>query len=173
MTADETATATPAATHGRSPIDAHSYEAAIYGTIIATALVTAQRHESARDIVVTLIGATVVLWLAHMWTGLVAARLEHGRRFTYARVRGLFHQERALLTSGALPAAIVALAWLDWVEHDTAVDIAIGAGLLELVAWGFYAARASESSVIARLGTGLVYGAFGVGILLLEILVSH
>ncbi|MCW2972722.1 MAG: hypothetical protein JWN72_995 [Thermoleophilia bacterium] len=154
-------------------IDPHSFEAAIYGTIIATALVAAQRHETPRDIVVTLLGATVVLWLAHMWTGLVVGRVEHGPRFSRAKVAELFHQERALLTSGLLPALIVALAWVDWVERDTAVAIAVVAGLVELTAWGFYAARASETTIGARLVAGLVYGALGVGIVALEIVASH
>lgn len=157
--------------HGESA-NPTPYAAGVYGTIIVTSLVAARRHDEAGDLVLVVLGTTLVLWLAHMWTGLVADRITHGAQFGMPHVRHLLREEAPLITSGLIPAAVVSLAWVDVLGHDAAVNAAIIIGLLELVAWGFLAARRIGSG-LARVLAGLVFGLLGVGIVGLEVLITH
>ena len=147
---------------------------ALYGTIITTALLATQRHGGEPDeVVVTLLMTGVVLWLAHAWTEIVVARVEHGERFHRAHIGEVLHEELPLVVASMVPAVIVATAWIGWVEADLAIDVAIGVGIAMLAGWGMLAARRSSPSWSRAVLVGVVDAALGVVIVVLEAAVLH
>jgi hypothetical protein len=148
------------------------YGAAVYGSVLATALLGAMReeHADARKLTLSLVGSMLVFWLAHAWSEIVGERVAAGRLFDPARIRQVARAEWPLVEAGAVPAAALALAWAGLWSRDLGVDLALAAAILQLVGWGAVAAHRTESRWPAAVLMGAVEGALGLAIVGLELL---
>jgi hypothetical protein len=147
-------------------------KAAVYGSVIVAALVGALRseHASAEAMTVSLLATTSVFWLAHVWAGIVDARLRVGRAFPWARVRELALREWPIVEAGFVPAVPLALGWLGALSRGAAADLALVLALAELAGWGLVVGK-SESTWRAGLVSAAVTTALGLGVVALEILI--
>lgn len=172
---EPTAVAAAAAVEESPALDrsAAHYAAAVYGSILVTALIAALDHEHATpSALVGGVAATVgVFWLAHVWSGLIGERVAAARRFDWRRTRHVIAEEWPMIESAVPPLVALALAWAGVYDVDTGITIALGIGIAHLFGWGFLIGRRTYGSLFASVATGVVEGALGVGIVLLETLI--
>jgi hypothetical protein len=152
---------------------ARHYAAAVYGSILVTALIAVLDHEHATpSALVGGVAATVgVFWLAHVWSGLIGERVVTARRFDWRRVRHVAAEEWPMVESAAWPLSALALSLAGLYDVETGTTIALGIGIAHLFGWGFVIGRRTYGTWTASIGTGLLEGALGVGIVLLETMI--
>ncbi|MCW2950961.1 MAG: hypothetical protein JWQ48_131 [Conexibacter sp.] len=154
------------------PLDrtAGHYTAAVYGSILVTALIAALQHQHATaGALVGGVAATVgVFWLAHVWAGMVGERIVAGRRFDWRRAGRIAYEEWPMVESAGPPLLALVLAWVGVYDLDTGTTLALVIGVAHLVGWGVVIGRRTYGSWGVSIATGLVDGVLGVGIILLE-----
>src|SRR4051812_23546468 len=93
---------------------AGDYAGAIYGSIVATALVGALREADVTSREMTLeVGATMlVLWLAHTWAAISGERIHLGHRVLLHRVQAVAREEWPIVEAGIGPVIALALGWI-------------------------------------------------------------
>jgi hypothetical protein len=147
---------------------------AIYGQVLVTSFVAALSEAESIDageIFGGLLVTMLVFWLAHVYADAVAQRLEHKDPLTWREVWNIAKYEWPMLQA-AVPALLaLSLGWAGALPTLTAVRLAIGVGVVALLAWGFVIARVSGLSALATLGSVALNGAFGLGIVALKLLV--
>jgi hypothetical protein len=163
----------PAGAPGPLDRSAEHYRAAVYGSILVTALIAVLNHEHATaSALVGDVAATVgVFWLAHVWSGMVGERVIAGRRFDWRRAARIAAEEWPMVESAGPPLLALVLAWVGLWDVDTGTTIALVIGVGHLVGWGVVIGRRTYETWFASIVTGLVDGALGVGIVLLETLI--
>lgn len=144
--------------------------AAIYGTIVASAVIatTAGGHESAELILEATLATLVVFWLAHVYADFLGHGLRHARS-NLRLLASIMVQELSMLVAPALSILFLLLGALGVLEEALAVGLALWNGVVQLVGWGIDMGRQRGQAWPAALLTGLVNGAFGVVIVLLEV----
>jgi hypothetical protein len=148
-----------------------SYAAAIYGSILATALIGALRYtDDAGRIAVTVIGTSGVFWLAHVWSELLGEKIESGISGGGARVRRLAAEEWPMVEAGTLPFLALVLAWAGLYRDRAGIDLALGLAIAQLVGWGLVGALRTGGGWARALLVAAADGAFGLAIVGLEIL---
>jgi hypothetical protein len=151
------------------------YAAAIYGSIVAAALIGAFReeHASSQAIALALLSTLAVFWAVHVWSEILGERIELGIQFTFRQAGQIAREEWPLIESAFAPAGILLLGWTGVLGDHTAATLAIWMCNLQLVAWGLLVGhRAYERWWIASL-TGIANGLLGIALVQLEILVAH
>jgi hypothetical protein len=146
------------------------YAAAVYGSVLVTALVVVA-HETeldARTMTLTLLTTTVVFWLAHVWSEVMGARLA-GSIPRWRDIRHVAVSEWPVVEAGFVPAALLALAWAGVYSRDTGAVLAIIAAVLQLAAWGFAAGWRTQHRLAPAIVTCAVDCAFGLAIVGLEV----
>jgi len=144
--------------------------AAIYGTIVASAVIaaTAAGGKSPALIMAATVATLLVFWLAHVYADFLDHGLRHGR--SDLKVLGsIMVQELSMLVAPALSILFLLLGALGVLEEALAVGLALWNGVVQLVGWGIDVGRRRGQAWPAALLTGLVNGAFGVVIVLLEV----
>lgn len=146
------------------------FAAAIYGSILATSLVVALGHEhlSAVRMLGTLLATMGVFYLAHVWAAVSAERIETASGFSGVSARAHAIAEWPMIEAASAPGAALLLAVLGVYSVDTAVDVATVVGVANLVAWGFAIGHRSHHRRLPAFVSGLINGAFGVAIVVLE-----
>jgi hypothetical protein len=143
---------------------------AVYGTIVATAVIAAAAgHQSPGLILAATVATLVVFWLAHVY----ADFLDHGlrqARFHLKVLPAIMARELSMLAAPALSVVFLLLGALGLFEERLAVRLALWNGVVQLVGWGTDVGRRRGQAWPAALLTGLVNGAFGVVIIILEVL---
>jgi hypothetical protein len=123
----------------------------VYGTIVAMATLAAgsRGHETDTARLAALVGSTVlVLWIAHVYSHVLAESLERGRRLDVAEFTAVARRELAIPAAAVAPVGTLVLARFGVLAEQTAVWIALGFGVATLAFQGFrYAA-------LERLGRG-------------------
>jgi hypothetical protein len=149
------------------------YAAAVYGSIVTAALLGAFRQEraSAETALLALLSTMAMFWLVHVWSTVVGERIELGRHFPGRRVLAVARSEWPLVEAAFAPSAVLLLGWAGVFRSRTALSLALGISLLELVAWGLVVGRRAYESWWQAIAAGLVDGALGVGLVALEIAV--
>jgi hypothetical protein len=144
--------------------------AAIYGTIVANAVIatTAGGHQSAELILEATLATLLVFWLAHVYADFLGHGLCHGRS-NLRLLASIMVQELSMLVAPALSILLLLLGALGVLEEALAVSLALWNGVVQLVGWGIDVGRRRGQAWPAALLTGLVNGAFGVVIVLLEV----
>jgi hypothetical protein len=147
------------------------YGAAVYGSVLVTALVGAmfEQHVDAKRMTLSLLGSVVVFWLAHAWSEVVGERMSAGRRFARSHIREIAVAEWPLVEAGLLPALLLALAWAGLYSRDAGAVLALAVAIGQLVGWGALAGHRSETSWPAALLVGAVDGVLGLAIVALEL----
>ena len=165
----------PAAQGDPGSRQADFYAAAIYGSIVAAAIVGAFREEavSSEDTALALLSTMGVFWLAHLWSGIVGERIHLGTAFGARHVVEIARSEWPLVEAGFLPAAVLMLGWAGLFGRDTASTLTIAVCDLQLLGWGFLAGRRAFDRWWAAALAGAADGVLGIALVLLEIAVLH
>jgi hypothetical protein len=145
--------------------------AAIYGSIVVTGLIAALNAEDAslRVTFLTVVSTMAVFWLAHVWSEVVGERIVTRREVGWARARVLARREWPFFEAAGVPSFALVLAWIGLYNEEAGVDIALALAILQLVGWGATGARRMRADWHMSLLVGLVDGALGLGIVLLEV----
>jgi hypothetical protein len=143
---------------------------AIYGTIVATAVVAASAHDQRPGLILAATVATLlVFWIAHVYAEVLAHGLRHAR-MDLSIVPAIMTRELSMLAAPALSVLFLLLGALGLFGEGLAVRLALWSGVAQLVGWGVDVGwRLGRSWPVAVLG-GVVNGALGVVIVLLEVL---
>jgi hypothetical protein len=147
---------------------------AIYGTILVMAVISGLSHDEdigSAKLIVAVGATTLVFWIAHVYAEILGRRLEGEGHFAWTAIRAVMRSEWPIVESALLPVLALLIGVVGIVETDTAVNIAIGAGVVELFAWGIAVGRKLKLSTGATIVAGVVNGALGLVIVLLKVLV--
>jgi hypothetical protein len=149
---------------------AASPRAAIYGTIVATAVIAATAgHEPPGFILAATAATLVVFWLAHVYADVLDQQLGQAS-FDLKVVPAVMARESSMVAAPAVSVLLLLLGVLGLLGEGLAVRVALWAGVAQLVGWAVEAGRRHGRSRPAMLLGGVVNGAFGVGIIGLEAL---
>jgi hypothetical protein len=155
--------------------DEHANPArAIYGTILVMAVISGLSHDEdigSAKLIAAVAATTLVFWIAHVYAEILGRRLEGEGQFAWESIRAVMRGEWPIVEAALLPVLALLVGVVGIVDTDTAVNIAIGAGVVELFAWGIAAGRKLELSTGATIVAGVVNGALGLVIVLLKVLV--
>jgi hypothetical protein len=156
--------------------DEHANPArAIYGTILVMAVITALSHDDSvksAELIAGVLATTSVFWIAHVYAEVLGQRMEgEGGRPTFANIAVAARGEWPLVEASLLPVLCLLLGVVGVVKTDTAVAIAIGAGVVELFGYGIAAGRRLQLSRGGIIVVGVVNGCLGLLIVLLKVLV--
>jgi hypothetical protein len=113
----------------------------------------------------------LVFWLAHAYSSLVAERYAVGRRLTRSDVGAEFYAEWPVLQAFFPPIVVLLLGAIGLLSNDTAITLAIAAGLVSMVLWGLAIGRRDRMSPLALAGMVLFNVLFGAAIVLLKVIV--
>ena len=153
--------------------DQRSFSAAIYGSILAAALVAALgvNEVSPREMTMTLLATTLVFAVAHAWSEVVGERIAFGHGASLRRLVELIRREWPLVEAGFVPGAALALAWAGLWSASVGACIALALADLQLVGWGILVGLRSYDHWPAALFVGVVNGFFGLILVALKIAV--
>ena len=169
-TSSEPATSSPAPRASADPppvLDRDvRFGAAVYGSFLVASVigVAYESGAGARTMTASLLGAMLVYWAAHVWSDAIGERIRLGKAF---RPRDMFliaRREWPLVEAAALPSILLGLAWVGAWSRETGAALALAAALVQVVSWGFAAARRAGGS---RLTAVALAGGEGVLALLL------
>jgi hypothetical protein len=147
---------------------------AIYGTILVMAVITAFSHDdsaTSAELIGAVAATTIVFWVAHVYAEVLGRRLEGESGSRLANIRLALRHEWPIVEAALLPVLGLLLGVLSIVSDDTAVNVAIAAGVLELFGWGLAAGRQLGLSTTGTILAGAVNGALGLVIVGLKVLV--
>jgi hypothetical protein len=158
--------------HARRVLDAYSGEHGVYGIVLVTALIAVGWDDDTDlEVLVFVVGTVFVFWLAHIYAAVVASRaaekpvplrtaVAHGIRHTYG-----------MLVAMLVPAILLSLAVMGWVEEYTAYYLALASGIVILALIGYANAARNRSPWFWRLGGVLVTTGLGLLVIVLSIIV--
>ncbi len=153
--------------------DAADLSSAVYGSLLATALVVVEMQSDASAEVVGLsVGAAVtVFWLAHVWAALVNLRLR--ARVTGRDVLECAWAELPMLLAAVPPVLALAAGRAVGLTVGQAEAVALAVAVTELFLWGLAVGRTSArgwrgATVVAAVDVGL-----GLAIVSLKAVVVH
>jgi hypothetical protein len=154
----------------RLAIIAANPRGAIYGTIVASAVIaaTAAGGKSPGLILGATVATLLVFWLAHVY----AEFLDHGLRHGSSDLKvlaAIMGQELSMLAAPAL-SILLLLGAVGLLDEELAVRLALWSGVVQLFGWGIDVGRRRGGAWPAALLAGLVNGAFGLVIVVLEVL---
>jgi hypothetical protein len=152
-----------------------SYAAAIYGSILVTTLVSAlsEEHAHAGDMAMAVLASVIVFWLAHAWSEVIGERVVEPRPITVGGLVRNAAEDWPMVESAVVPLLALLLAQLGVWSLTVGVDVALAAGVLQLVGWGMLVGLRTFARWPHALLAGLVDGALGLAIVALKLLVEH
>jgi hypothetical protein len=145
---------------------------AIYGSIVATAVIAASsaHEESALRVAEATAITLVVFWLAHVYSAILEHRFE-GNEFRMSVIPKVMAEELPMVESPAVAIAILLAGALGWISDDLAINLALAAGVAQLLMWGVIGARRLGWSWPATIVAGLIDAAFGLIVIALKAIV--
>jgi hypothetical protein len=157
------------------PLVADSFAAAVYGSIVATALLAALReeHASSSASVLSLLSTMGVFWLAHVWSQITGERIQAGGRLAPHVVFDVARNEWPLIEASFGPAVVLLLGWVGLLTDRTALTAALIVCGLQLVTWGFVAGRRAHDRLPFAALSAFVNGFLGLTLVVLETIVLH
>ncbi|HEX2498137.1 MAG TPA: hypothetical protein VHO00_05005 [Actinomycetes bacterium] len=143
--------------------------AAIYGTIVTTAVIGAAGSKSAQTVLELAVGTLLVFWLAHVYAMALAHHLQ-GVRLNWSAISHAMLEERPMLEAPVPSLLVLLLGAIGLLEDRPAVVVALLVGVAQLVGWGIAYARSQDWGWPMALAAGLVNGMFGLAVVILEVL---
>jgi|SRR5215207_1114667 len=145
----------------------------IYGAIIGLAVVvTFERHPPAAGVVVgSLVVTGVAVGLAEIYSEVVGTETRTRRRVAWTELRHFLVDAAAVFAGISFPAVYFLLAALDWIELDTAFDLAKWTGVGLIGGYGYAAGRLSGAGQVRSLVQGLAVAAIGAALIALKALI--
>jgi hypothetical protein len=144
--------------------------AAIYGTIVATAIVAGlgeRASVSPRRALWILLASGLFFWAAHVYSSLLAQRIQSRRRTRRADVRNTLSREWPLFYSSFPLAVPLVLGWLGVFSGHVALGVATFVGVATLIAWGIRFSRREGyglAGIVAAASVNAAVGLFIVGL---------
>jgi hypothetical protein len=149
---------------------------AVYGTLLVTSVVAGLSVDEAIGPLQGLIAAvvtSVVFWIAHVYSDLVALRLELGMPISRAVATEVLGREWPMVQAVWPAALMLFLGSIGVLERDTAYWLAIAAGVVAMTLWGVTYARREGARWRGVLLSAAVNVGLGLVIVALKVLVSH
>jgi hypothetical protein len=159
----------------RSGLDPERLKGALYGTILVTSLVAGLGEDeslSAWDIAFWVVVTNLVFWLAHVYAGLVALHLKRHRR---PGVRDVGHEmalQWPMVQAVTAPTVALLLAEAGVWSRSVGIHVGVALGVAALFGWGLVVGRRSRLTWLGVLATALMNTAFGLVIVVLEVLID-
>jgi hypothetical protein len=151
-----------------------SLTGAIYGGVIATAIVVAAPRDGSPGVTAfTMLFTSVVFWLAHVHARTLALSVAVRRRPTVGEIR---HEARVEwpIVLAAVPLAVpLVLGALGVFSDVRAHRLAIGVGLLVLLLWGLVIGRRRGMGAWGTAWLCVINVGLGLAMVVLKALVSH
>jgi hypothetical protein len=125
---------------------------AIYGTILATALIAAYTEDPGSDpgqIAAAVFATTLVFWLAHGYAEAVARGASPDSAGPVATFVAGMKREWPLMAGAMIPAVPLLLAPLGLLSDDAAEDLALITGIGVLTVWGSAATWRRRRGIVA------------------------
>jgi hypothetical protein len=160
----------------RAELDkADFYAAAVYGSIVAAALIEPFReeHVAAETVALSVLATLAVFWMAHVWSAIVGERIHDEGLPSIGRAATIARSEWPLVEAAFGPVTVLMLGWAGVLGDQLAMELALVVCLLELFAWGVAVGRRAYSRWWAGVLTGLTNLALGTLLITLEIIVFH
>lgn len=151
------------------------YAAAVYGSIIAAAVIGAFHEESVSpaDIALSLLGTMIVFWLVHIWAEFLGERIHHRTRFSFHRIAAIARAEWPLVEAGLAPSVALFLGWAGILSENVAEDLAITICIVQLFGWGLFLGLRASRSWRGAVAAGVTNGVLGLILVGLEITFVH
>ena len=158
----------------RRLVDAYTGEHGVYGLVLVTALVAiGDEYDNDLDVLVFVVGTTLVFWLAHVYAGIVAAgaHAELGRASFLRRAGHATSHSSGMLLAMLPPALVLGMGVIGLVDEDEAYDFALISGLIVLALIGWANARRNGRRWPMQIAGALSTTMLGALVILLSILV--
>jgi hypothetical protein len=152
---------------------ARGASAAIYGTIVVSAVIAALSEDPAAgpgEIASAALLTVVVFWLAHVYADLVGERAATDDRTRWHSPLALLAQEGPMVEAALVPMIPLLLGMLGALHRTAAIRGGLAVGVAELSLWGYLAGRHLGPG-LPRLAGALFIALLGVGVALLKLLV--
>jgi hypothetical protein len=107
----------------------------------------------------------------HVYSNLVAERYAVGRRLTRSEIGAEFYGDWPVVQAFFPPIVVLLLGAIGLLSNDTAISLAIAAGVVSMVLWGLAIGRMERMSPLALALMTLFNVLFGTAIVLLKVLV--
>lgn len=125
----------------RRLVNAYTGEHGVYGLVLVTALIAiGDEYDNDLDVLVFVVGTTLVFWLAHVYAGIVAAtgHAELGRSSFLRRAAHAAGHSSGMLLAMLPPVLVLSMGVIGLVDENEAYDFALISGLivLALIGWG-------------------------------------
>jgi hypothetical protein len=148
---------------------------AVYGQILVTAVVAALSEDAATTSGYLLLSAgttVLVLWIAHVYAMAIAQGIHVERKLRGADLRAVALAEAPMIATAIPTLAILLLGVLGVFARNTAVSLAVGAGVVTLVYWGVVFGRTAGESWPSAALSGAMNGGLGMAIVALKAIVD-
>ena len=144
---------------------------AIYGTIVATAVVAGLDKSDVPSLraFCVLLATGLFFWGAHVYSFLLADRIQGHHRMRRDDVSRVISREWPLFQSSFPLAVPLAAGWLGIVGADVALTLALLVGVATLVGWGIAFSRGEGSGPAGILAAATVNAAVGLLIVGLKV----
>ncbi len=152
-----------------------NFAGAIYGQIIVLSVLAAlgPRADDASTVAVTVLSSQLVFWLAHGYAELISQHVQRDQRLTWSQVTGVLEHEWPLVQAAIPTLVLMILSGLGLFEARLGVYIALGLGVAQLFAWGYYVGGKSGRSPFRQVLVALVSGAIGLIMVILKLALHH
>lgn len=145
---------------------------AIYGQVVATSTLAVLDHDASLGpvaVLLSVLAAMLVLWIAHVYSEVVAERVHLARELSWEEVATAMAEDWPLVQA-AVPAVLaMALAALGVWSRDTGVVVGLALGVLSLFGWGVVIGRRSRATWPRTLAVAALSSVLGVVIIALEL----
>jgi hypothetical protein len=160
-------------TPARRLLGSRGLSAAVYGSLLVTALIALQARSDLTEpfVAMSLFVTVTVFWTMEVWAELVAVRLDG--HLTLREGARMAVAELPMIAAAVAPALALWTHRLGLTTNEQAVDLALAVGVAQLFVWGLAVGRALGRGWIVALGVALVDVAMGLAIVGLKMLVLH
>jgi hypothetical protein len=160
-----------AAAPSRRILSIYSGEHGVYGLVLVTALVAVGwQDDTDFEVLLFVLGTVLVYWLAHIYAAVVASRRSQPVPPLHeATIEGA-RKASPMLVAMLIPALLLSLAAVGWVEEYTAYFLALGSGIVLLGVIGYVNAAANGASWLWRIAGVLATTLLGTIVIGLSIL---
>ncbi len=152
------------------------YASAVYGSIVAAALIEAFRgeHAQAETTALAVLSTMGVFWLAHVWSAVLGERIHRReRRLGFARIKQIARAEWPLVEASFAPVFVLILGWVGVFSDGTAEELALMVCIIQLFGWGLAVGLRAYDHWTGALLSGFGNGALGLMVVSLEVAVLH
>lgn len=151
----------------------HELTLAIYAAITLLGVLAAATWKGAYadepEVIVIIVGTTVTVAVAHVWSTIVAHRITHRGPLNAQERAAELRNFLAFCCVGALAAGTMAISWALWLDLDASVRATSGSLIALLFVTGWWASRRSGGSWPLAAAWGILNASIGVAILIVKI----